>query len=314
VTLLNLESPAGASASKHTALQLTTDSGYGGFLKAQKGATSNSVVLGYVDNGTQVDGLFVGEDGHVGVGTSAPTANLHVYDSNLLIEHSTSNAVLDFKTASATSNIYADTIDGDLYMYPAGGNVVVQGSLTVQQDIDFGGRIEFGDAVGIKITEPEAPLHVNGGTIVNSDAVARKTYSNTFSVNDQLDKTVILTFDKGAFYAKIHAMLRYAPNGKYLSSMLLEVHGGHSDNTQTSDIPIAIGTQNIFGGYNPYPWSRIVDTTATTISLDPHVAFPLSGADALAYYYDFFIELTTTCGGKLLNIKRDSETKVTFTY
>jgi hypothetical protein len=314
IVLLNLESPAGASASKYTGLQLTTNPGHGAFLKAQKGATSNSVVLGYVDNGTQVDGLFVGEDGHVGVGTSAPTANLHVYDSNLLIEHSTSNAVLDFKTASATSNIYTNSGDDDLYLYPAGGNVVVQGSLTVQQDIDFGGRIEFGDAVGIKITEPEAPLHVNGGTIVNSDAVARKTYSNTFSVNDQLDKTVILTFDKGAFYAKIHAMLRYAPNGKYLSSMLLEVHGGHSDNAQTSDIPIAIGTQNIFGGQNPYPWSRIVDTTATTISLDPHVAFPLSGADALAYYYDFFIELTTSCGGKLLNIKRDTETKATFTY
>jgi hypothetical protein len=314
VVLLNLESPAGASASKYTGLQLTTDSGYGAFLKAQKGSTSNSVVLGYVDNGTQVDGLYVGEDGHVGVGTSAPTANLHVYDSNLLIEHTTSNAVLDLKTSSATSNIYANSADDDLYLYPAGGNVVVQGSLTVQQDIDFGGRIEFGDAVGIKITEPQAPLHVNGGTIINSDAVARKTYSNTFSVNDQLDKTVILTFDKGAFYAKIHAMLRYAPNGKYLSSMILEAHGGHSDNTQTSDIPIAIGTQNIFGGQNPYPWSRIVDTTATTISLDPHVAFPQSGADVLAYYYDFFIELTTASGGKLLNIKRDTETKVSFDY
>ena len=222
--------------------------------------------------------------------------------------------MLNLKTSSATSNIYLSSEDDNLYLYPAGGNVVVQGSLTVQDDIEFGGRIEFGDAVGIKITEPEAPLHVNGGTIINSDAVARKTYSNTFSVNDQLDKTVILTFGKGAFYAKIHAMLRYAPNGKYLSSMILEAHGGHSDNTQTSDIPIAIGTQNIFGGQNPYPWSRIVDTTATTISLDPHVAFPQSGADVLAYYYDFFIELTTASGGKLLNIKRDTETKVSFDY
>ena len=309
VTLLNVENSTGASA-----LQLTMGPGHGGFLRAQKGATSNSVVLGYVNDGTQVDGLFVGEDGHVGVGTSAPTANLHVYDSNLLIEHSTSNAALNFKTASATSNIYLNSADNDLYLYPAGGNVVVRGSLTVQQDIDFGGRIEFGDAVGIKITEPAAPLHVNGGTIINSDAVARKTYSNTFSVRDTQDKTVILTFDKGAFYAKIHAMLRYAADGKYLSSMLLEVHGGHSDNTQTSNIPIAIGTQNIFGGQNPYPWSRIVDTTATTISLDPHVAFPRQGADVVAYYYDFFIELTTSCGGKLLNIKRDTETKATFTY
>ena len=314
VTLLNLQSPAGASASKHTALQLTTDAGYGGFLRAQKGATSNSVVLGYVDDGTQVDGLFVGEDGHVGVGTSAPTANLHVYDSNILIEHTTSNAVLNLKTSSATSNIYLSSEDDNLYLYPAGGNVVVQGSLTVQDDIEFGGRIEFGDAVGIKITEPEAPLHVNGGTIINSDAVARKTYSNTFSVTDNLDKTVILTFGKGAFFAKIHAMLRYAPDGKYLSSMLLEVHGGHSDNTQTSAIPIAIGTQNIFSGQNPYPWSRIVDTTATTISLDPHVAFPLQGAGDLAYYYDFFIEMTTASGGKLLSIKRDTETKATFSY
>jgi len=314
VTLLNLESPAGASASKHTALQLTTNSGYGGFVKAQKGSTSNSLVLGYVNNGTHVDGLYVDELGHVGIGTDAASANLHVYDSNILIQHTTSNAVLDFKTSSHASNIYLNGGDGDLYLHPAGGNVVVQGSLTVQQDIDFGGRIEFGDAVGIKIAAPQAPLHVNGGTIINSDAVARKTYSNTFSVRDTLDKTVILTFDKGAFFAKIHAMLRYAPDGKYLSSMVLEVHGGHSDNTQSSNIPIAIGTKNIFGGQNPYPWSRIVGTTPTTVILDPHVPFPLSGADQLAYYYDFFVELTTASGGKLLTIKRDTETKVAFTY
>jgi hypothetical protein len=315
VTLLNLESPAGASASKYTGLQLTTDSGYGAFLKAQKGATSNSVVLGYVDNDVHVPGIYVGEDGHVGVGTSAPSANIHVYDSNILVEHTTSNALVEFKTNGATSNIYMSSLDDDMYLYPAGGNVIVQGSLTVEQDIDFGGRIEFGDAVGIQITEPEAPLHVNGGTIINSDQVARKTYSATFTAKDTVDKNIKLTFGRGAFYAKITAILRYAADGRYMNTMILEVQGGHSDNTQTSTIPIAVGTKNIFGGSNPYPWNRVLrDITATTIGLTPAVSRPLSGADADAYHYDIFVELTTSCGGKLINIKRDTETKATFTY
>ena len=315
ITLLNLESPAGASASKYTGLQLTTDRGYGAFLKAQKGATSNSVVLGYVDNDVHVPGIYVGEDGHVGVGTSAPRANIHVYDSNILVEHTTSNAMVEFKTNGATSNIYMNALNDDMYIHPAGGNVVIQGSLTVQQDIDFGGRIEFGDAVGIQIAQPQAPLHVNGGTITNSDQVAKKTYSATFTARDTVDKNIKLTFGNGAFYAKITAMLRYVPDGKYINTMILEVQGGHSNNTQTSTIPIAVGTKNIFGGSNPYPWNRVLrDMTATTVGLQPAVSRPLSGADADAYYYDIFVELTTSCGGKLVNIKRDTETKAEFTY
>ena len=315
VTLLNLASPAGASASKYTGMQLTTDPGYGAFLKAHKGPTSNSVVLGYVNDDVHVPGVYVGEDGHVGIGTSRPTAHLHVYDSNLVIEHSTSNAMVEFKTSTGSSNIYMGSADRDIYMHPLGGNVVVQGSLTVQQDIDFGGRIEFGDAVGIKITQPQAPLHVNGGTIINSDQVSRKTYSVTFVALDTVAKNIILTFGKGAFYAKITAILRYAPNGKYMSTMVLEVQGGHSNNTLTSDIDIAVGTKNIFGGFNPYPWNhRLRDITPTTVGLQPAVLNPLSGASQNAYNYDIFVELTTACGGKLVSVKRDTETKATFDY
>ena len=314
VTLLNIQSPPGASASKYTAMQVTTDTGYGGFLRAQKGTTSNSVVLGYLKNGTQVDGIYVGEDGRVGVGTSKPNASIHVYDSNILVHNSTSNALVEFKTSGGTSNIYMNSLDNDVYLYPAGGNVVVQGSLTVQDDIIFGGRIEFGDAVGINIATPQTTLHVNGGTIINSDQVARKTYSSTFSVLDSEGKNIILTFGNGAFYAKITGILRYAGDGRYLSTMVLETQGGHTSDTTTSTIPIAVGTKNVFSGTNPYPWSDVVTTSATEIQIVPYNIAPLGGLAQTAYYYDFFIELTTSRGGRLLNIKANTATKASYSY
>jgi hypothetical protein len=314
VTLLNVQSPPGASASKYAAMQLTTDTGYGGFLRAQKGVSSNSVVLGYLNDGTHVDGLYVGEDGRVGVGTSKPHASIHVYDSNILVHNSTSDALVEFKTSGGTSNIYMNSIDNDLHMAPAGGNVVVEGSLTVQNDIAFGGRIEFGDAVGINIASPTANLHVNGGTIINSDQVSRKTYSTTFSVLDTEGKNIILTFGKGAFYAKITAILRYASDGRYMSTMVLEAQGGHTDNQTTSNIPIAIGTKNMFSGTNPFPWSDVVSVTPTTIQVVPYNTAPLGGLAQTAYYYDFFIELTTSRGGRLLNVKANTATKVSYSY
>jgi hypothetical protein len=314
VTLANFQSPPGASSSKSTSVQVTTNAGYGGFLRAQKGTSSNTFVVGYLDNDTQVDALSIIKNGNVGIGTSQPTANLHIYNSNLLVEHATSNAIVNFKTATAVSNIYVNRADDDLYLYPAGGNVVVQGSLTVNNNIIFGGRIEFGDAVGIGVVTPLAPLHVSGGTIFNSSNVAKKQYSSTFSVLDSEGKNIILTFDKGAFYAKITAMLRYAADGRYLSTMVLEVQGGHSDNTQTSSIPIAVGTKNIFSGTNPYPWSQTVTTTATTLTVVPNTLTPRGGLAVLAYYYDFYIELMTASGGKLLNIKANTATKSTYTY
>jgi len=314
VTLLNLESAPGDSSSKYTAMQVVTNTGYGGFLRAQKGAASNAFVVGYLDNDTQVDALSIIKTGQVGIGTSQPKANIHLYNSNLLVEHATSNALVEFKAGAATSNIYMSNDDDDLYLYPSGGNVVVQGSLTVQDDIIFGGRIEFGDAVGIGVVTPLAPLHVAGGTIFNSDAVSKKQYSSTFSVLDTQGKNIILTFGNGAFYAKITAMLRYAADGKYMSTMVLEVQGGHSDNTQTSSIPIAIGTKNIFSGTNPYPWSQTVTKTATTITMVPHNTLPRGGLALTAYYYDFYIELMTASGGKLVNIKANTTTKSSFTY
>ena len=314
VTVANFQSPPGDSSSKYTAVQVTTNDGYGGFLRAQKGAASNSFVVGYLNNDTQVDALFMNKSGHVGIGTSQPTANLHVYKSNLLVEHTTSNAIIDFKTSTGVSNVYMNREDNDLYLYPGGGNVVVQGSLTVEEDIAFGGRIEFGDAVGVGVITPLAPLHVGGGTIFNSDAVAKKQYSATFDVLDSQGKNIILTFGKGAFYAKITATLRYAADGKYLSTMVLEVQGGHSDNTQTSSIPIAVGTKNIFSGTNPYPWSQTVTSTATTLTMVPFNTSPRGGLPLTAYYYDYYVELMSAVGGKLINIKANTATKASYTY
>ena len=107
-----------------------------------------------------------------------------------------------------------------------------------------------------------------------------------------------MIFEKGAFYAKIVAMLRRTDGSTVgdLSTMILEVQGGTGDASQPV-FDIAVGTQNIFGGYNIYPWSTTITTGKRGISITPY------NEDVTRdYYYDISVEMTTACGGKLLKI------------
>ena len=79
--------------------------------------------------------------------------------------------------------------------------------------------------------------------------------------------------------------------------MILDVQGG-TDNGSLSTVPIAVGTKSIFGGTNMYPWSSTVTSTATRIQISPYDL-----DNTRTYKYDIVVELMSSNGGGLLEIK-----------
>jgi len=120
-------------------------------------------------------------------------------------------------------------------------------------------------------------------------------------VGEGAAKDIQLIFGTGAFYAKVTAILRRTDGStvRDLSTMLLELQGGTGDGS-ASTLDVAIGTKNLFGGTNSYPWSQTVRTGIRGISIAP---YNIDGTRI--YAYDIFVELVSACGGVLQKITRD---------
>jgi hypothetical protein len=202
------------------------------------------------------------------------------------------------------ANIYSDTT-GNVYINPitTSKTTYVNSDLEIVGDVSVGGNIDLGNQVAIGLSGDTAStdLEIGGGIITNSLEVSKKTYSKTFSIGEGVAKDIQLIFGAGAFYAKVTAILRRTDGStvKDLSTMLLELQGGTGDES-ASTIDIAVGTKNLFGGTNSYPWSPTVTTGIRGISITPY------NVDGTRIYsYDIFVELITACGGKLEKITRD---------
>src|SRR5210317_2163444 len=272
IDLLKLESNGD---DKETGLLLYTNDGEGasirGFSNAANGTTG--FVMGVANNSTITNCMHLIHTSNVGIGTHSPASKFHVYDGIPRVESSSSSAIIDLVTTAGTSNIYAD-ITGNVYIQPVtsskttfiNSDVDITGDLTVDGTIDFTNiGVNLGGAV------PEADVHTGGGVITSSSEVSRKTYAKTFSIGEGDAKDIQILFDKGAFFAKIVAMLRRTDGStvKDLSTMILEVHGGTGDASNPS-LDVAVGTKNVFGGTNSYPWSSTVTTGQRGISIVPY--------------------------------------------
>ena len=137
--------------------------------------------------------------------------------------------------------------------------------------------------VGIGTTSPSAPLHVAGGTIINSDGVAKKTYSYSGDLSSGqtiANSTIKITFSNHVFYAKIVAHLVESDNE--VSTFSLECGGGNWSGG--TPLAIAKGPQAIFGSASTNPWSSTVTTSATTVSIKPTTNMAVAG------HYNIFIE------------------------
>jgi len=301
--LLRLESPG---SNKETGMLIYTDDGEGGYLRGFSNATNGTtgLVMGVANNSTITNCIHLIHSSNVGIGTHSPATKFHVYDGVPRVESSSSNAIIEFTTTGGSANIYSDTT-GNVYINPitTSKTTHVNSDLEIVGDVSVGGNIDLGNQVAIGLSGDTAStdLEVGGGIITNSLEVSKKTYSKTFSVGEGLAKDIQLVFGTGAFYAKVTAILRRTDGStvKDLSTMLLELQGGTGDGS-TSTLDVAIGTKNLFGGTNSYPWSPTVTTGIRGISITPY------NVDGTRIYsYDIFVEVISACGGKLEKITRD---------
>jgi hypothetical protein len=83
-----------------------------------------------------------------------------------------------------------------------------------------------------------------------------------------------------------------------MSTLVLEVHGGTHDQS-LSTVNIAIGTKNLFGGTNSYPWNPTVTTAKRGIIIKPYTL-------SRTYDYDIVVELISSCNGKLDSIRTNT--------
>ena len=302
--LLKLESPG---TNKETGMLIYTGDGEGGYLRGFSNSDNGTtgLIMGVANNSILTNCIHVIQSSNVGVGTNAPGEKLHVYDGKLRVEHSSSNATIEFKTTGGTANIYADTT-GNVYINPLitgaknttflNSNVEVIGDFSVDGALDLGNQV----AIGLGGASANTSLHVNGGVITNSDQVATKRYSNTFQIGSGTGQDIQFTFRPGTFYARVVAVLRETSDVRNTSTMILELSGGTHDGTTASMHDIVIGTKNLFGATNSYPWSPTV--TAGKRSIDIRPVSLESGQD---YNYDISVEVTSACDGGLTRISHD---------
>lgn len=294
---------------KQTNLLIYTNDDEGGFVRGFSNIENKTtgLCLGVANTVTGVtSSIHLIHTSNVGVGTPTPGRKFHIYDGVARVESPSSNASIELTTTGGNSNIYADTT-GNVYIQPSQigrPTVFVQGGAEITGDLQVDGIIDFNTiGVGLSGAAPSTDLEVGGGTITGSAEVSRKTYAKNFSVGEGLAKDIQLIFGTGAFYAKIVAMLRRTDGSttKDVSTTVLEVQGGSGDEDTPSDLDIAIGTKNLFGGTNSFPWSPIVSTGTRGLRLIPY------NTDSVRIYsYDISVELMSSCGGKLLKITRDS--------
>lgn len=301
---------------KNTNLLIYTNDDEGGIITGFSNLdnATTGLALSVANNSTITTCINIVNTSNVGIGTPIPERQLHVIDHRdpsqgqtgvVKFESMLSNASVELTTTNGTSNIYSDTT-GNVYIQPATSHTYVTSNLNVGGDLVIGGLINF-STIGIDLGGREAAtsLEVSGGTIIGSGPgeVQRKYYSHTFTVGTGNAKDIQFIFGEGAFYAKITAILRRTDNSTVndINTMNIEVTGGTGDESQPTS-NVALGHMTLFGTpNNSYPWAPEIGTGQVGIDLQP---YDISGSRE--YTYDCYIEVTSSCRGKLNKITRDS--------
>src|SRR5210317_1772008 len=303
IDVLKLESPG---TNTKTGIRLNTNDGYGGYVRGFSHAGPvHGIVVGGMNNTVEADGLFVTHTSNVGVGTVNPSKPFTVYDGTARLEHSTSNAILEFKTTGGVSNIFA-TPSGNVHVNPSSGDMLINSNLDVTGDLNIDGKIDLGNqvAIGLGGVAASTGLHVGGGFISGSNDVACKRYSKTFELGTTKAKMIRLFFGDASFYAKIVAMIRKVDGSavRDMSTMVLEVQGGTHDGSYSSTLneEITVGAKNLFGCDTDYPWNPNISVGKRGI-----IMTPVNTENTRVYSYDIHVELYTSRGGRLISIKNN---------
>src|SRR6056300_1724980 len=159
--------------------------------------------------------------------------------------------------------------------------------------------------IGIGVANPPAKLTVQGGTITNSDQVAKKTYSysgDLASAQTIADSTIKLTFTNHTFSAKVVAHL--IESDDEVSTISFECCGGNwSGSTPANNI--ALGPVTVFGPTSTNPWNSTVTTSATEVSFKPTTDMAAAG------HYNVFVEyFSQNSAGELTSLHEGATAEV----
>ena len=305
IDVLKLQNPG---TNNKVGLTLNTNDNYGGYVRGFSDSTHSvhGTVIGAVNNGTEGDGIHIIHTSNVGVGTLNPSEHFTVYNGTARLEHATSNAILEFKTTGGVSNIYGDHT-GNVFVDPV-RSFIVNSDTEIVGDLQIDGKIDLGNQVAVDLggQDATAALEIGGSFISNSNEVACKRYAKTFTRTNQQSQDVQLRFNNHSFYATIVAILRSDYSVHDMSTMVLEVQGGTRNGSAPSE-NITMGSKSLFGGGNLNPWSPTVTLGKNGILFAPEVT---SGR---TYYYDLFVEVITSQGAKLTEVRSNNPGIDTFT-
>ena len=254
--------------------------------------------------------LFVSSEWTTGASSLYYRSNVEVGTADLFVDTVTSNVGIGTSTPAykldvrGTSNVGALT--ATTVTVPNDGNFVMNSKpLTPATGLHWD---RVNSRLGVGTSSPATKLHVAGGTIINSDGVAKKTYSYSGDLGAGqtiANSTIKITFSQHVFYAKIVAHL--VEFDAEVSTLSLECGGGHWSGG--TPLAIAKGPQAIFGSASTNPWDSTVTTTTTTVSFKPTTDMAEAG------HYNVFIEyISQSSSGTVSKITEGSTDVVTFAY
>jgi hypothetical protein len=262
----------------------------------QGNVTSNTILLTNTDVGLVATGniqanYFIGDGSNL---TGIATTLQSVSDFG----NTASNTILLTNTdvgLVATGNIQANYFIGD-------GSNLTGIATTLQSVSDFGNTTSN----TIQFTNVDLGAAYTGGIIVNTDSYACKHYAYSNASVPTDFSNVSMTFASNVFHAKITAQLTHG--NEEVSTMILDVQGGTRDGS-TSSLNIATGPGSLFGNTNTKPWSGSVDTTPTTVILEPNAT------GTTAYGIDLYVEYKSSAtDGKLESINIGADSVKSFIY
>jgi hypothetical protein len=213
---------------------------------ASIGGLTNATAIGYNAIVTTSNSLVLGNAVNVGIGTSSPTAPLHIYNGNLLMSNSVGTMFL-LDNLSGTMNIGGGNQDGKLAMKDVSGTLKNSLSTTsgAASYLNNGGNFGLGNIA------PISALHITKNDLGKSLVTLQNSNTSGFSAIDYLTSTGTLGMQMGFGNSSC--------SGIYTNKAFINSNGNDilmSRSSSSSDLIVQGSTGNV-GVNNSSPKSTL---------------------------------------------------------